>query len=138
MLMRRAWVAIATLAGIALVVGGVVWESSDRTPTLTYQDKDRTVRVVVGYTFQVSLDNLWQFKALPNDSILETVGTPRTTRSSGKCIPGEACGTVSQKFVARHPGSVTIIATRDYCGEAIECTSDSAYFAVTITVTDPG
>ncbi len=53
---------------------------------------------------------------------------------AGHCVPGQGCGTVSAHYVAVHPGSVRLRATRTSCGEALRCSPAQSVWTVVVHV----
>jgi hypothetical protein len=97
-------------------------------------DNGKTVTMAAGGTLIVTLnaDN-WTFNPPTNAAVLTQTGATAQHRTS--CIPGGTCGTTTAQFTARAAGQSQVVATRTYCGEAIQCTPATDHWSITVTVT---
>jgi hypothetical protein len=98
-------------------------------------DNRRTVKIRRGQKLEVQLHNTyWRFAA-PSTSAVVAIGAPvYAPRLGGGCVPGAGCGTVTARFRAARPGTATIKATRQSCGEALRCQPGQGAFDVAIAV----
>jgi len=104
-------------------------------------DKDNGGTVVLrrGQQLRVVLSSTyWQFQKSSNPAVLRDEGqpqvSPQQTSSSGSCVPGQGCGTVTATFLAVSPGRATVTATRTSCGEALRCTGANGQFTLKVVV----
>ena len=99
-------------------------------------DNGKTVKVPVGSTITVVLaSTYWQVQGSSDAKVLAaTAGPTVSAPPMGACVPGSGCGTVTMVFHAVAPGSASIIAGRQVCGEAMQCAGTAGAYQVTIVV----
>jgi predicted secreted protein len=96
-------------------------------------DNGKTITLSVGQVLIVTLGAYnWTFSPTSNGAVLSQTGATSSQRTS--CIPGGTCGTTTAQFTAHQPGTSQAIATRTYCGEAIQCTPATGHWAITVNV----
>jgi hypothetical protein len=102
---------------------------------LSEADRGRTVPVRVGDEVTVVLHQTYWSMAPPSPSgpVRQTAATAVAPQLHG-CVPGGGCGTVTTSYVAAAPGSVTIAAHRQTCGEAKACAPDQRDWQVVVAV----
>ena len=104
--------------------------------TVTAGDADngKTITVPLGHVLVVTLNaSNWTFSATSNPAVLSQTGA--TTQQRTPCVPGGTCGTTTATFTPHQTGSSQVIATRNYCGEAIQCTPATDHWAIAVSVT---
>jgi hypothetical protein len=95
-----------------------------------------TVLVQPGQTLIVTLHSTyWQLSPPPGSTPLRVQAPPTPqTRTGCPSIPGTGCGTVSATYVATGPGTTTVTAHRDSCGEALRCVGEQGNWRITVRV----
>ena len=129
----------ALLVGVVALTGACTSARQARSvPAVVHladADNGRTVTVKVGDRLNIVLaSTYWTFVASADGSPLRSDGSPRTSPRFGHCVPGGGCGTVSAAFTAVAPGTVTVVATRTSCGEALACGPGRRNFRVLVKV----
>jgi hypothetical protein len=115
--------------------------SGGHTPsTVTVGDADNgyTIHVDVGDTLVVRLASTYWTYAPARPAGLVQSAPPAvasaSTSAGSRCVPGQGCGTMTEKYVARATGQVTIAADRTSCGEALRCTAGAGSFRITLVI----
>jgi hypothetical protein len=62
----------------------------------------------------------WSFTSPPS-TVVAAEGPASVAPDLGGCVPGGGCGTVTIRYRALAPGSASVSAHRDSCGEARAC-----------------
>jgi hypothetical protein len=132
----------AVPGGAALASAGPLPNSAPPLPRHSIAVSDAangaTIRIHTGTRVTVRLGSTyWTFQGSSNPAVLRQVGTP-TVKPRGGCVPGAGCGTVTATFVARHPGTATVTASRTTCGEALRCTGGQGSYTLTVVVRRTG
>lgn len=106
-----------------------------RVISLTDADNHRTLHASVGDRLTVTLHSTyWQIGGSANATVVAALGPPTFAPVLTGCVPGQGCGTVSERFAVRADGSTALSANRTVCGEALRCTPDQQLYSVTILV----
>jgi predicted secreted protein len=114
---------------------------ADRWPDLAVSDRDngRTVKLHSGQALVLSLGGAapgglyWQVQeAAPRSVLSSGASRHQPCAPHGPVIAGELCGTVSRTFVATSAGTATVTATRQSCGEALQCPPSASRFRLTV------
>jgi len=101
---------------------------------ITDSDKGKTIVLVSNQTLTVSLaSTYWAIGESSNTKIIRMTGNQTITESQ-PCVTGGGCGTAIAHFTPITPGSATISATRNACGEAMACTGSQGQFTVTVII----
>jgi hypothetical protein len=132
----------AVSIALAVSLGALVANASTGTApptrstvTVTFGDKGSTVRLQVGETLRVLLDNTyWSIGPSSRPRLLAPHGAVRVHPRLTGCVPGEGCGSVTALFRALEPGTAVISASRVSCGEALRCTGGNGSFDVTVRI----
>ncbi len=102
--------------------------------TVRDADKGRTVTVRVGSVIHLQLaSTYWQIVGPDRGGVLTATGAP--VQQAGHCPPGIGCGTVTTTYKAVAPGTVHLQASRETCGEALQCQPPTNRYTVTVQVT---
>lgn len=136
--MRLRRIAIAV---IPLLVATSCADAMTLTPTrappvvrVTERQNNRTVRLRRGQQLRVVLHSTyWQFQKTSNPAALHLEHPPRV-RSSGSCVPGGGCGTVTATYRATAAGESVVTAERNSCGEASGCTAATGRYTLHVIV----
>lgn len=135
---RRVLSPLTPLLVSSALLWGVVGAGATTPLTLSESSNHHTVNVVAGAMFTLTLHNTyWTLTPLPSTSALAEVGSTKVVGSGlagSGCVPGQGCGTVSARFVARHAGYARLSATRTSCGEALRCTGAQGHWTVVVHV----
>jgi hypothetical protein len=103
--------------------------------TVTFQNKGATVHLHGGERLRVVLGSTyWSIKPSSNSRTLSMIGSPKVVPQSG-CVRGAGCGTVTAMFKSLAPGTATVSASRDVCGEDLACSKANGTFNVFVRVT---
>ncbi|MFC5908160.1 hypothetical protein [Streptacidiphilus monticola] len=93
-----------------------------------------TVHLPVGGSLLVVLHSTqWAFPQNSAPALLQQVGRPLSA-PGGTCPPGQGCGTVTTRYLARQAGTVTVTDHRSSCGEARRCKPGEGDFRLTVVV----
>ncbi|NNN01753.1 MAG: hypothetical protein HKL86_07990 [Acidimicrobiaceae bacterium] len=129
---------VTTFAGVAapLVAGAA---KAGPTISLDEHNNHHVINVAVGTRLHVTLHSTyWSLVATKLTPVLVQVGRTRVVgvapNGAGHCVPGQGCGTLSANFVAAHPGTVHLRATRTSCGEALRCSAAQSAWTISIHV----
>jgi hypothetical protein len=98
-------------------------------------DDGRAVTVAVGSQLTVSLaSTYWRIAPPVPGGLLR--GSPVTVHpaTGGRTVPGSGQGTVVETFRALAPGTATVTATRQSCGEAMRCADGLGDYRLTVVV----
>ncbi|HEV3053625.1 MAG TPA: hypothetical protein VGX45_03145 [Solirubrobacteraceae bacterium] len=133
--MRRATFLIATAAACAAVAAPVALSAASPTRKLSDTSLHQTVHVSKGTELVVTLHSTyWTFNA-PGGRVLTALGSPQVSPAPiGMCVPGQGCGTVTERYRAVKDGTGTINASRTTCGEALLCAPSQRTYAVRVVV----
>jgi predicted secreted protein len=95
-----------------------------------------TVHLAVGQVLALHLHSTYWAGVASSDTAsldrISNVVTPQPANSS--CPPGGGCGSVTARFMARAPGTASVSATRQLCGEAFQCPPAQRSFEVQVSV----
>lgn len=130
-------VALAGLLPVAASPAGAL--NGPRSVMLSETRNHRTVVVAPGARITVTLHSTYWSLTVPSSTpILAQIGTTTVVAlapgAAKGCVPGQGCGTLTARFVARHAGAVQLRATRTTCGEAMRCTPAQSVWTVLIRV----
>lgn len=106
---------------------------------LSENSNGRSVSVAVGTRLNLTLHSTyWSLVATRTAPDLRQIGHTKVVgvapNGGGHCVPGQGCGTLSAHFIAVHPGSVRLRATRTSCGEALRCSPAQSVWTVIVHV----
>ena len=106
---------------------------------LNENSNGRSVSVAVGTRLNLTLHSTyWSLVASRTAPELRQIGHTTVVgvapNGGGHCVPGQGCGTLSAHFIAVHPGSVRLRATRTSCGEALRCSPAQSVWTVVVRV----
>lgn len=110
--------------------------TSSNPKSLVFSDHDngRSVAIPRGGSITVFLmTTSWTFQSSSDPSVITQLGAT-TYQSGNHCVPGEQCGTTTAQFSALVVGNATLIATRNYCGEARQCVPQNDTWTLSIIV----
>jgi hypothetical protein len=92
------------------------------------------VALRVGEELRVVLQStLWSIRVAGAHGVVSALGAA-VVRPSEPCVAGGGCGTVIATFLARTPGTTSVLATRTRCGEAMGCTGKTGRIALHVVV----
>ena len=92
------------------------------------------VRLRVGTELRVVLaSTYWTIGVAGARDVLVARGTA-VAHPSQPCVAGGGCGTVAATFLARSPGTTSVLATRTSCGEAMGCTVRTGRIVLQVVV----
>jgi len=132
---------VISLASFAAFTVATPAGATKAAPTVALNESSNahTLNVGVGTHLNLTLHSTyWTLATTKLAPYLKQVGTTSVVgvapNGGGHCVPGQGCGTVSAHFVAAHPGTVHLRATRTSCGEAMKCSPAQSLWTVTIQV----
>lgn len=97
----------------------------------------RTVKVTVGSTVELLLHfSFWDINGSSSPSVLAQAGAPTLLpQTPPTCAPEIGCSSLRATFTALRAGTSVLSASRNTCGEAIQCPPAKRRFQVTVIVT---
>ena len=109
---------------------------------LNENSANKLYAVKVGSTLHLVLHSMfWTLNAPAAGSAIKVMGDPVSSPimpgpdAPANCrLPGMGCGTLDWTIKAVRVGTVSLIATRTSCGEALQCTGTNGRFSVRVRV----
>jgi hypothetical protein len=135
----RGAIALIALSLFSVNIAPLSHAQAAKTLAITESNNGRTVKASLGQSISITLHSTyWNVGAV---SHLKLVGDAQITpimpgpSAPATCQhPGMGCGTIVWKYVATARGTSSFTATRDSCGEALQCTATQKKFKVTFKV----
>jgi hypothetical protein len=95
-----------------------------------------TVDLSVGQTLLLQLHSTyWQDVTSSDPSTLRAMSPTVTPQpASSSCPPGGGCGSITVQFVALGPGTATVAASRQLCGEDVQCPSSDRSYTLLVKI----
>jgi hypothetical protein len=135
------WAGVVSIGmGTALLLGACgsangTGAHAGATVTLRDSDNGTSVDIHSGDIVKVVLaSTYWTVRDSSNSAVLRTDGPADVVPRRSGCVPGQGCGTVTATFTAVGVGSAVIVATREVCGEALQCRGANGHYQVTVKV----
>jgi hypothetical protein len=97
----------------------------------------KTVRVSVGDRLELVLaSSYWNVDGSTSPAVLRQDGPTSYLAPPSDCstMPGSGCVPEQTSFTALAPGTAVLTASRESCGEALQCAPDQTRFRLTVIV----
>jgi hypothetical protein len=142
---KKSRIVLATVLSFVLsfVLTGTSTSSFAATSrVLNENSANKLYAVKLGSTFHLVLHSMyWTLNAPAAGSAIKVLGDPVSSPimpgpdAPANCrLPGMGCGTLDWSMKAVRMGTISLIATRTSCGEALKCTDANGRFSVRVRV----
>lgn len=134
---------ITALAFVAALLGASTPSSAATNLVVTEKANHKIIKMKRGSELTISLNSTyWSLNPVPSTAAIvqnKKPGVfpifPGPNAPAGCQHPGGGCGTLTWHFKAVKIGRTTITASRNSCGEAMQCAPNQKWFTIKVVVT---